>query len=78
MVKIFAKGVVIVKALALGWNIRALTSAGAERRMLIWLEDAKVAVSLGPLGTVAGVQFVAVFQLLLCGLRVQVALPAKA
>jgi hypothetical protein len=37
----------------------------------------KVAVSDGPLGTVTGVQLLAVCQSLLVGLSVQVALPAK-
>jgi hypothetical protein len=36
-----------------------------------------VAVSAGSFGTVAGVQFAAVFQSPLVGLRFQVALPAK-
>jgi len=39
-------------------------------------ETPKVAVSAGILGTVAGVQFAAVFQSLLAGFRFQVALPA--
>jgi hypothetical protein len=38
----------------------------------------KLAVSAGILGTVAGVQLLAVFQSLLIGSRRQVALPAKA
>jgi hypothetical protein len=40
------------------------------------LEVAKVAVSAKPLGTVAGVQLFALFQLLLAGVDFQVALPA--
>ena len=44
--------------------------------MAVVLETPKVAVSLGPLGMVAGVQLVAVFQSPLVGLRFQVALPA--
>ena len=40
-------------------------------------ETANVAVSNGPLGMVAGVQLLAVFQSLLPGLAFQVALPAK-
>jgi len=40
-------------------------------------ETPKVAVSEGPLGTVAGVQLVAIFQLPLVALVFHVALPAK-
>jgi hypothetical protein len=40
------------------------------------LEVGKVAVSLGELGMVAGVQLEALFQLLVGGLTFQVALPA--
>ena len=35
-------------------------------------------MSSGPLGTVTGVQLLAVFQSVVCGLRLQVALPASA
>ena len=42
------------------------------------LEVANVAVSRGELGTVDGVQFVAVFQSPVAGLVPQVALPARA
>jgi hypothetical protein len=41
------------------------------------LDAPNVAVSLGPFGTVAGVQLVAVLQSPLVGFRFQVALPAK-
>jgi hypothetical protein len=41
------------------------------------VEVAKVATSPGPLGTVAGIQFAAVFQSPLTGLALQVALPAN-
>src|SRR5689334_10954384 len=56
----------------------ATSSVVAEKLTSFTLEAPKVATSLGPLGTVAGVQFVAVFQSPLVGLRFQVALPAKA
>ena len=46
--------------------------------MPVTFERAKVAVSVAELGTVAGVQLAAVFQLPLAGLRFHVALPAKA
>jgi hypothetical protein len=71
------KGAVIVNALAPALNTIPFTSVNAEREISILLERANVAVSVGPFGTVAGVQFVAVFQSLLPGLRFQVALPAK-
>ena len=44
--------------------------------MSVVVEESKVAVSLGPFGTVGGVQFAAVFQSLLIGFRFHVALPA--
>src|SRR5262249_44049540 len=49
-----------------------------EVKMPVILEKPKVAVSFGPLGTVAGVQLGAVFQSPFVGLRFHVALPAKA
>src|SRR5690242_16113790 len=55
-----------------------LTSVSKEIATSVTLETPKVAMSLAPLGTVSGVQFVAVFQSLVAGLRSQVALPAKA
>jgi hypothetical protein len=45
--------------------------------MLVIVEMLKVAVSKGPLGTVAGVQLAAVFQSPLTGFALQVALPPK-
>jgi hypothetical protein len=54
------------------------TSVFADIDILVVFESAKVAVSAGPLGTVAGVQFVAVFQSPEPGLRSQVAFPACA
>ena len=53
------------------------TSMLPDNDTLVVLETSKVAMSAGPLGTVAGVQFVAVFQSPLVGLRFQVALPAN-
>src|SRR6266550_4633975 len=50
----------------------------AEMETLVIFERAKVAVSPDPLGTVTGVQFVAVFQSPEPGLRSHVALPACA
>ena len=49
-----------------------------EKEMAVFVEVLKVATSDGPLGTVAGVQFAAVFQSPLAGLRFHVALPAEA
>src|SRR5207249_993977 len=68
--------VVIVNTLAPALNTIPLTSVLAEVEMPVTLEEAKLAVSDGPLGTVAGVQLAAVFQSPLVGLEVQVALPA--
>src|SRR5437016_5433000 len=45
---------------------------------LVVFEVPKVAISLMELGTVVGVQLVAVFQSLVAGLEFQVALPASA
>src|SRR5437660_477282 len=56
----------------------ALTSVFAEIETLVVFDRSNVAISAGPLGTVSGVQFVAVFQSPLVGLRFHVALPAKA
>src|SRR5205809_863375 len=71
---------VIVNALAPGLNTMPLTSVllGPDTKTPVVLEDANVAVSDGPLGMVAGVQLVAVFQSPSPGLRFQVALPANA
>jgi hypothetical protein len=52
------------------------TTVFAERETLVVFESVNVAVSAGPLGTVAGVQFVAVFQSPLPGFKFHVALPA--
>ena len=46
----------------------SFTSVAAESRIVGLLEVAKVAVSLGPFGTVFGIQFAAVFQSPLVGL----------
>ena len=68
----------MLKLLAPGLKTIDDTSTGlAEKVRAVVFERPKVAVSLGPLGTVAGVQFAAVFQSLLIGLALQVALPAK-
>jgi hypothetical protein len=45
--------------------------------MLVLFDAPKVAVSVPRIGTVAGVQLVAVFQSPLVGLALHVALPAK-
>ena len=58
-------------------NVITLTSIFAESETLVVLERPNVAVSADPLGTVAGVQFVAVFQSPEPALRFQVASPAK-
>ena len=67
-----------VKALAPGLKTILSTTVVAENVRLTALETPKVATSPGPFGTVAGVQFVAVFQSPLVGLRFQVALPPNA
>jgi hypothetical protein len=67
----------IVNALAPGLNTMPLTSALNAMKGRVRLEDANVAVSAGPLGTVVGVQLVAVNQSPVAGLAFQVALPAK-
>ena len=67
---------VIVKALAPELKTIPSTSVVAERDTPVVFERANVAVSAGPLGTVMGVQFVAVCQSPLPGLRFQVALAA--
>jgi hypothetical protein len=43
-------------------NMMPLTSVFAEMEMAVLFERSNVAVSVGPLGTVAGVQLAAVFQ----------------
>jgi len=62
---------------AAGLKVIPLTSVFADIETLVVLENANVAVSAELLGTVAGVQFVAVFQSPEVGLRSQVASPAK-
>jgi hypothetical protein len=70
-------GQVIVNELAPELKTIAATWIAPESEMLVILEVLKVAVSEGPLGTVFGVQFAAVFQSPLTGFRFHVALPAK-
>jgi len=53
------------------------TSVSAEMKTLVMFERPNVAVSADPFGTVAGVQFAAVFQSPESGLRSHVALPAR-
>jgi len=67
---------VIVKALALALKTIPLTSVIAEREIAVWLLVLNVAVSEAPLGTVAGVQLVEVFQFPLPGFEFHAALPA--
>jgi len=57
-------------------NVMPFTSVFAEIETLVVFESANVAVSDDPSGTVAGVQFVLVFQSPERGLRFHVALPA--
>ena len=66
-----------VNALALGLKTMLFTVTALARLMPVVLEAPNVATSALPLGTVAGVQFAAVFQSPLVGLRFQVALPAN-
>ena len=73
-----APGAVIVKPLAPGLKMISARSITPDCEMAVMFETAKVAVSDGSLGTVLGVQFVAVFQSPVVGLRFQVALPALA
>src|ERR1700680_1990922 len=77
MVKTNAGLAVIVKLLASGLNTIVFTWVLAERETPVQFERANVAVLAAPLGTVAGVQFVAVFQSALPGLRFHVALPPR-
>ncbi len=53
-----------------------LTSVSAEIETLVIFEKANVAISAGPLGTVVGVQFSAVFQSADVGFRFHWALSA--
>ena len=50
----------------------------AETETLVIFDSAKEATSFDPFGTLGGVQFAALFQLLSTGLAFQVALPAQA
>ena len=65
----------MVKALAPAVKSIALTSTDRRNEIAVMLETLKVATSDGPLGTVAGVQLVAVFQTPVAGSRSHVALP---
>jgi len=68
---------VIVNALAPELNTMPLIDMRPESATPVMLDVAKVAVSVGELGTVAGVQLVAVFQSPVAGAGFHVALPAK-
>ena len=76
MVSVTPGVLLMVKASAPGLKTMPSTSTRAEIKTSVTLEEAKVAVSAGPFGTVFGVQFAAVFQSPLVGLRFQVVLPA--
>src|SRR6266550_6149581 len=68
---------IMLKLLAPGLNTISATSViSPENLRRVILETANVATSLGPLGTVAGVQLAAVFQSRLVGFILQVALSA--
>jgi hypothetical protein len=67
---------VIVKLLAPGAKVIPSTIVFAELETVVVSESANVAVSADPSGTVAGDQFVAIFQSPDVGLRSHVALPA--
>ena len=69
---------VIVKALAPALNTIPLTSVTADTKGLVAFEVPNVAVSNGPLGTVIGLQLLAVFQSPVGRLSFHVALPAWA
>ena len=71
MVNVKAGRAVMVKGLrrAFESNTMPLTSVLAEIERSVVLDKSKKAVSAGPLGTVAGVQFAAVFQSPEPGLR---------
>jgi len=70
--------VVMVNPLAPALNTVRLTSVLAEVETPVVLETPNIAVSAAPLGTVAGVQLIAVFQSPLTGLARHFALPPKA
>ena len=65
----------MLKALAPGLKTIRSSSIPSEIEIAVILETPKLAISVGPLGTVGGVQLAAVFQSPLLGLRFQVALP---
>ena len=67
---------VIVKALTPGLNTMPSTVVLVETVTPVILERSKVTVSADPLGTDGGVQFSAVFQSLLIGFMLKVALSA--
>src|SRR3984893_5635974 len=64
MVNVNVAGTVMVKGLAAAFalNTMPFTSVLADIETLVLLDEAKVAVSVGPLGAVAGVQLPGVFQ----------------
>src|SRR5439155_16378035 len=68
----------IVNALALGSKTMPLISVLDKSETAVVSDVAKVAVSLGPLGTVGGAQLAAVFQSPSVGFRLHVALPPNA
>ena len=68
----------IVNALAPVLNTIPFTSVTAEIETATVFDKPKVAVSAGPLGTVAGVQLAAVFQSAVPGIGSHIALPASA
>src|ERR1043166_726561 len=70
-------GVVMLNALAPGSKAMPFTSTLDESDISVMFEAANVAVSLGPFGTVLGIQLAAVFQSPLIGSSCQVALPAN-
>ena len=68
---------VIVNALAPELNTMLFTVIRLERETPVMLDVANVAVSVGELGMVAGIQLAAVFQSPVAGAAFHVALPAK-
>src|ERR1700720_3248424 len=71
-------GVVMVNALAPELNTILSTVVLADRDTLVILETPNDAMAPDPLGTVAGVQFAAVFQSPLLGLAFHIGSPAGA
>ena len=76
MFNISEAGTLTLNALAPGLNTTLLTCVVAEMETEVILEISNVAVSEGPLGTVAGVQLAGLFQSLSTGLAFHVALSA--